>query len=86
MNRGIAEAMVGVLYQVQREVGYTFSFDEVYDTAVQTRRKVNLNGKGDDYVPILFENELRDLVMRNRINLLGELMMENGLQMCQTNG
>lgn len=73
MNRGIAEAMVDVLYQVQREVRYTFSFDEVYGTAVQTKRKVDLNGKGDDYVPILFENELRDLVMRNRINLLGRL-------------
>lgn len=73
MNRGIAEAMVDVLYQVQREVRYIFSFDEVYGTAVQTKRKVDLNGKGDDYVPILFENELRDLVMRNRINLLGRL-------------
>ena len=73
MDRKIAEAMVDVLYQVQREVGYTFSFDEVYATAVQTRRKVDLNGKDDDYVPILFENELRDLVMRSRINLLGRL-------------
>ena len=73
MDRKIAEVMVDVLYQVQREVGYTFSFDEVYAMAVQTRRKVDLNGKGDDYVPILFENELRDLVMRNRINLLGRV-------------
>lgn len=77
--------MIDVLYQIQREVGYTFSFDEVYGTAVQTRRKADLNRKGDDYVPILFKNELRDLVMRNRINLLGEVMMENGLQMRQTN-
>ena len=73
MDGKIAEAMVDILHQVQREVGYTFSFDEVYATAVQTRRKVNLDGKGDDYIPVLFENELRDLVMRNQINFLGRL-------------
>lgn len=73
MDRKMAEAMVDILYQVQREVGRTFSFDEVYATAVQTRRKVDLNGKGDDYIPVLLENELKDLVMRNQINLLGRL-------------
>lgn len=74
MDRKMAEAMVDILYQVQREVGHTFSFDEVYATVVQTRRKVDLNGKGDDYISVLFENELKDLVMRNQINLLGRLI------------
>jgi len=73
MDRKIAEAMVDTLYQVQRELGHTFSFDEEYATAVQTRRKADLNGKDDDYIPVLFENELKDLVMRNRINILGRL-------------
>ena len=86
MDRKIAEAMVDTLYQVQRELWHTFSFDEVYATAVQTRRKTDLNGKDDDYILVLFDNELKDLVMRNRINLLGKWRMENGLQMCQAIG
>ncbi len=73
MDSKMAEAMVDILYQVQREVGHTFSFDEVYATVVQTRRKVDLNGKGDDYIPVLLENELRDFLMRKQINLLGRL-------------
>lgn len=86
MERTMAEVLAEILRQAQMETGHTFSLDEVCDVATQVRRKVDLNGKDDDYIPILFENELKDLVMRNRINLLGKWRMENGLQMCQANG
>lgn len=82
----IASAMADILFQVQREAGHTFTVDEAWEVMTHTVRKARINGKGDDYIPILFENELRDFLMRKYINILGEWRMEDGLQMRQTHG
>lgn len=37
-------------------------------------RKCVVNGKGSDYLPILYENELRDYYMRLAINLKGAMV------------
>lgn len=44
--------------------------NQVLDYSV---RKCEVNGKGTDYLPILFENELRDYYMRLAINLKGAI-------------
>lgn len=36
-----------------------------------TVRKCELIGKGPEYLPMLFENELRDYYMRKEINFMG---------------
>lgn len=57
-----------IIDRVQNDEKYVFSFSEVVLCAVITRRKLYLNQQDDGYMNILFENELRDCVMRHRIN------------------
>lgn len=56
---------------VEERFGWEFDQKEVDSILAFTKRKADLNGKGADYVPILFENELRDFVMREVINYIG---------------
>lgn len=56
---------------VEEKLGWVFFPDEIEDVLQYTIRKAALNRKGDDYIPILFENELRDSVMREKINYMG---------------
>lgn len=60
-----------IVDKVQRGCGYEFSEKELLDIHAYTVRKCEVNGKGDDYVPILFENELTDYLMRKAINIAG---------------
>ena len=56
-------------------VSYThlFRLEDIHTALQYTERKAKLNGKGDDYIPVLFENELRDFVMREIINTRGRM-------------
>lgn len=56
---------------VEEKLGWVFTPEEVEDVLKYTVRKATLNHKGEDYIPILFENELRDSVMRAAINYMG---------------
>lgn len=67
------EELVDILFDVQRRFHYTFDLQDVYDILTYTIRKCELNGKGSDYIPILYENELRDFLMRREINLRGAM-------------
>ena len=67
-----AEKLYGIVQKVQRETGYNFSVDEIAKVYVYTVRKCEVNGKGSEYVPILFENELTDSLTRLEINRMGE--------------
>lgn len=66
-----AEELGGIVVDVQNETGYWFDVYDVARIAQHTVRKAEMNGKDETYVPILFENELRDHVMRERINEMG---------------
>lgn len=61
-----------IVKQVEDKTGYIFDESEVREVFAYTLRKCEINGKSYDYVPILFENELRDYLMRAYINLRGE--------------
>lgn len=55
--------------------------DEVADEVLRyARRKCELNGKPDSYLPLLYENELTDYFMRLVINLKGEMNRVRRLQ------
>lgn len=62
-----------IVVGVEANTGWTFRYKDVCEILQYTERKARQNGKGQDYVPILFENELRDFVTRSVINAKGRL-------------
>lgn len=50
------------------------------EIASQTRRKVELIGESEDYIPVLFENELCDYIARVYINSAGRKNNGKSLQ------
>ena len=69
----LIQELTDILFDVQRRLCRTFDLMDVFNILRYTIRKCELNGKGEDYIPILFENELRDFVMREEINALGRM-------------
>lgn len=65
------DALADIVFDVQRRERYRFELDDIAEIIRYTVRKADLNHKDADYVPLLFENELRDHVMRERINEMG---------------
>lgn len=61
-----------IVSEVEEKTGYIFDEAEVRDVFAYTVRKCEINRKGPDYIPILFENELRDYLMRAYINMRGK--------------
>lgn len=54
--------------RVQREFNTTFTIQEIVNITWLAKRKCEINKKGEDYIPLMLENELRNLAMRNIIN------------------
>lgn len=65
------DALADIVFDVQQREGYQFELGDIAEIIRHTVRKADMNHKDADYVPILFENELRDHVMRERINEMG---------------
>lgn len=74
-----AEELADIVYDVQSRIGYRFDLMEVFEIARNTVRKAELTGHDESYVPILFENELRDFVMRKCINAMGGMANVHGV-------
>ena len=70
--KGYASKFNKIVKQVEDKTGYMFDESEVRDILAYTVRKCEINAKGPDYIPILFENELCDYLMRSYINIRGE--------------
>lgn len=62
-----------IVVGVEAKTGWTFRYKDVCEILQYTEQKARQNGKGQDYVPILFENELRDFMARSVINAKGRL-------------
>lgn len=65
------EELGNIIVDVQNETGFWFDVDDMVAIMQHTVRKADLNGKDEEYVPLLFRNELEDYVMRERINAIG---------------
>lgn len=65
------EELGNIIVDVQNETGFWFDVDDMVAIMQRTVRKADLNGKDEEYVPLLFRNELEDYVMRERINAIG---------------
>lgn len=66
------EELKKIIGIVEKETAYVFDKADVEDTFFTTLRKVKEKNKPGDYFPILFRNELEDLVSRTQINLMYE--------------
>lgn len=55
--------------------GMVLSQQEFDIILAHTRRKIELNGKSEDYLPLLLENEIRDYFFRCTINTATFLML-----------
>lgn len=68
-----SEEIRRIVVGVEAKTGWTFRYKDICEILQYTEQKAMNNGKGKDYVPILFENELRDFVTRSVINAKGRL-------------
>ena len=71
----MAKELHDIVASVEERCLFRFGLEETQMILNHTRRKCLLNGKGDEYIPVLFENELCDYVMRSKINKIGEMML-----------
>lgn len=69
MDQKILEAR----QSAERTLGFSIDDDVADEVLAYAKRKCELNHKPDDYLPLLYENELTDYFMRLYINLRGEL-------------
>lgn len=57
----------------EQTLGFAIDDDVADEVLAFAKRKCELNHKPDDYLPLLYENELTDYFMRLYINMRGEL-------------
>lgn len=62
------DKLADIVFDVQRCQGHQFLPEDIAQIIRHTVRKADLNREDEAYVPILFENELRDHLMREEIN------------------
>ena len=73
MDKKLQEELIDSVFIAERRTGRKLDVGTVYDVLRYSLRKLEAIGKGMDYLPLLFENELRDFVMREEINCIGAL-------------
>ena len=71
MKINVPEELMCIVRDVQDRIEYIFATEEIWDILLYTKRKCEINGEGMAYIPILFENELRDYVVRKAITRAG---------------
>lgn len=59
--------------QAEKTLGFSVPESVAKQVLDYSARKCEANGKGAGYLPILYENELRDYYMRLEINMMGGL-------------
>ena len=69
------DRLTEIALAVQERTHFQFDLLDVSAILAHTLRKVELNQKDPEYIPVLFENELEDFVMRMKLNLRGESIL-----------
>ncbi len=70
-----------IVKQIENKTGYIFDEREVWEVFAYTLRKCEVCNKSADYVPVLFENELRDCLVRAHINFRSEQNRQHKLEL-----
>lgn len=55
-------------FEICEKYGFDISKEEVRWIEEYTKRKCEVNGRGESYFPVLFENEVRDYLVRRCVN------------------
>lgn len=55
----------------ETQLGFEIPDDVAKEVMVFSKRKCELNGKGESYLPLLYEDELKQYYFRMAINLMG---------------
>ena len=62
---------------------FDISDEEVEEIILYSRRKMEVNGITDsEYLPLLFEDEIKNYAFRNAINAITELRRIGGIELC----
>lgn len=62
---------------------FDISDEEVEEIIRYSRRKMEVNGITDsEYLPLLFEDEIKNYAFRNAINAITELRRIGGIELC----
>ena len=69
------EELKEIRENVERKLNRRFDDEEVEAIYQVCLRKMALNHKEDDYLPILFESELYDANIRDDVNMKGEKLL-----------
>lgn len=86
MSDTLVNELVDIAIKTSDRIGYRFSKDEIKSVLEYAEQKLELNKKGDDYLPVLFESELENYIRRHAINILGGMNYVRNLQtvaMCE---
>lgn len=66
-----------------RESVFDISDEEIEEIIQYSRRKMEVNGIVDsEYLPLLFEDEIKNYTFRNAINATTELRRIGGIELC----
>ena len=71
MNQRLKDDLADVVYATELSTGMSVNPNVVFNTLVYSIRKLSVIGKDMDYLPLLFESELKDHVIRSDINIKG---------------
>lgn len=64
-------------------VGKTLAENEFQQILSYTRHKAGLNGKGEDYVPLMLYDEIRNYVFEERFNMASQALTQITKQLAQ---
>lgn len=82
MDEKLKAELVKAIETAELRTGRKFDPAVVYDVLKYSINKLSYIGKYMDYLPLLFENELRDHVMREKINWRGAMNDVLNLRPC----
>ena len=82
MDEKLKAELVKAIETAELRTGRKFDPAVVYDVLKYSINKLSYIGKDMDYLPLLFENELRDHIMREKINRRGAMSDVLNLRPC----
>ena len=62
-----------IVKKIETERGFVFEEADIQFAEFQSKKKMESANKGADYFPLIFRNELEDIVMRYEINAISRV-------------
>ena len=78
MTENTMKEILKTVKRKEESTGYRFSVQQVASCIRYTVRKCLRLGKGEEYIPVLFQTELDDYLFRNTVNTASVYKMQTG--------